>query len=138
MKTQYAWMFTVLILNWVKRGDSYFVLMLSHTAQKKKFSIKDFFSENMQFHSFLQIWSYLLKKPLMENFIFCAVSTKEASFFSLMFLNLIKNGSLIASCSFIPCWITWWLLKNTIQVPRWPSNFVPENKTKFKDFSGEI
>ena len=37
-----------------------------YTAQKMKFSIKDFFS-------FLRIWSNLLKKFLMENFIFCAV-----------------------------------------------------------------
>ena len=33
-----------------------------HTAQKMKFSIKD-----------LRIWSHLLKKSLLENFIFCAV-----------------------------------------------------------------
>ena len=38
-----------------------------------KFSIKDFFSECDQIRSFLQIWSNLLKKSLMENFIFCAV-----------------------------------------------------------------
>ena len=37
-----------------------------NTAQKLKFSIKDFFRK-------LQIWSRLLKKSLMENFIFCAV-----------------------------------------------------------------
>ena len=39
-----------------------------------KFSIKDFFSKCDQIHSKLRIWSYLLKKSLMENFIFCAVS----------------------------------------------------------------
>ena len=33
-----------------------------------KFSIKDFFSK-----CFLRIWSHLLKKFLMKNFIFCAV-----------------------------------------------------------------
>ena len=38
-----------------------------------KFSIKDFFSKCDQIFSFLQIWSYLQKKSLMENFIFCAV-----------------------------------------------------------------
>ena len=44
---------------------------LSHdTAQK--FSIKDFFSKCDQIRSFLQVWSNLLKKFLMENFIFCA------------------------------------------------------------------
>ena len=38
-----------------------------------KFSIKDFFSKCDQIRSYLQIWSYLLKKSFMENFIFCAV-----------------------------------------------------------------
>ena len=32
------------------------------TAQKMKFSIKDFFSKCDQIHSFLRIWSHLLKK----------------------------------------------------------------------------
>ena len=45
------------------------------TAQKMKFSIKDFFSKCDQIRSFLQIWLRLLKKSLMENFIFCAVAT---------------------------------------------------------------
>ena len=43
------------------------------TAQKMKFSIKDFFSKCDQIRSFLRIWSHLLKKSLIENFIFCAV-----------------------------------------------------------------
>ena len=38
-----------------------------------KFSIKDFFSKCDQIHSFLRICSHLLKKSLMENFIFCEV-----------------------------------------------------------------
>ena len=38
-----------------------------------KFSIKDFFSKCDQIRSFPRIWSYLLKKSLMENFIFYAV-----------------------------------------------------------------
>ena len=40
-----------------------------------KFSIRDFFSKCDQIRSFLRIWSHLLKKSLMENFIFCAVET---------------------------------------------------------------
>ena len=44
------------------------------TAPKMKFSIKDFFSKYDQIRRFLQICSHLLKKPLMENFIFCAVA----------------------------------------------------------------
>ena len=43
------------------------------TAQKMKFSIKDFFSKFYQFRRKPQIWSHLLKKSSMENFIFCAV-----------------------------------------------------------------
>ena len=39
-----------------------------------KFSIKDFFDEYDQIRSKLQIWSNLLRKFLMENFIFWAVN----------------------------------------------------------------
>ena len=42
------------------------------TAQKMKFSIKDFFSKRDQIRRFLPIWSHLLKS-LMKIFIFCAV-----------------------------------------------------------------
>ena len=52
-----------------------------YTAQKMKFSIKDFFSKCQQIRSFLRIWSHLLKKSLMENFIFCAVLHLSVSFF---------------------------------------------------------
>ena len=38
-----------------------------------KFSIKDLLSKCNQIRSFLRIWPHLLKKTLMENFIFCAV-----------------------------------------------------------------
>ena len=38
-----------------------------------KFSIKDFFSKCDQTRRKLRIWSHLLKKYLMENFIFYAV-----------------------------------------------------------------
>ena len=47
--------------------------LLSRTAQKMEFFIKDLFSKCDQIHSFLQIWSRLLKKSLMENSISCAV-----------------------------------------------------------------
>ena len=48
------------------------------TTQKMKFTIKDFFSKCDQIRSFLRIWSHLLKKPLMENFIFYAVIGKAS------------------------------------------------------------
>ena len=38
-----------------------------------KFSIKDFFSKCDQIRRKLRIWSHILKKSLMANFIFCAV-----------------------------------------------------------------
>ena len=38
-----------------------------------KFSIKDFFSKYDEIRIFLRIWSHILKKSLMENFIFDAV-----------------------------------------------------------------
>ena len=46
---------------------------LNYTAQKMRFSIKDFFSKCDLIRSILRIRSHLLKKSLMENFIFCAV-----------------------------------------------------------------
>ena len=39
-----------------------------------KFSIKDSFSKREQIHRELRIWPDLLKKSLMENFIFFAQS----------------------------------------------------------------
>ena len=43
------------------------------TAQRMKFSIKNFFGKCDQIPIFLLGWSHLLKKSLMENFIFCGV-----------------------------------------------------------------
>ena len=42
------------------------------TAQKMKFSIKDFFSKCDQNRSFLQTWSHLMKKSLMETSFLCS------------------------------------------------------------------
>ena len=53
------------------------------TAQKIKFSIKDFFSKCDQIRWKLRIWSHLLKKSLIENFIFCAVKHYRQSQFLL-------------------------------------------------------
>ena len=53
--------------------------LIKWTLQKMKYSIKDFFSKYDQFHSFLRIWSHLLKKSVIENLIFCAVGTRNAT-----------------------------------------------------------
>ena len=42
----------------------------NHTAQKMKFFIKNFFSKCDQIRRKPRVWSHLLKKSLMENFIF--------------------------------------------------------------------
>ena len=46
-------------------------------AQKMEFSVKDSFSKCDQIRRKLRIWSHLLKKSFMENFIFCAVSVGQ-------------------------------------------------------------
>ena len=57
------------VINEYIRGSS----ELLNTAQKIKFFIKDFFRKCDQIRKKLHIWSHLLKKSLMENFMFCAV-----------------------------------------------------------------
>ena len=42
-------------------------------AQKIKFFVHDFYSKYKQISNFLGICSHFRKKPVMENFIFCAV-----------------------------------------------------------------
>ena len=44
---------------------------------KMKFSIKVFLSKCDQIRRKLQLWPHLLKKCLMQNFIFCAVKSTE-------------------------------------------------------------
>ena len=60
------------------------LFLFCYTAQKMKFSIKDLFGKCGQSRSFLRIWSHLLKKCLMENFIFLC---------STMFVKKFHHGS---------------------------------------------
>ena len=55
------------------------------TTQKMKFSIKDFFSKCVQIHRKMRLWSHLLNKSLMENFIFCAMSLISS------YINYLNN-----------------------------------------------
>ena len=48
-----------------------------------KFSINDFFIKYDHIHRKLRIWSYLLKKFLMEYFIFVQWRFKQSLFFIL-------------------------------------------------------
>ena len=61
---------------WINIVWSVYLALLQKNiiAQKMKFSIKDFFSKCYQIRNKQRIWSHLLKKSLMENFIFpCSV-----------------------------------------------------------------
>ena len=70
-----------------------------------KFSIEDFFSKFDQIRRKLQIWSHLLKKSLMENFIFCAVTHWTI----ISFLTTRLWDSLPFTFSiFSACWAKWW------------------------------
>ena len=66
-------------------------ISLHYTAQKMKFSIKNFFSKYDESRRKLRIWSHLLKKSLLENFIFCAVLPKQ-----LVGIRQKRNGLAIA------------------------------------------
>ena len=91
--------------------------LLAHctkNAQKIKFSIKDLLSKCDQIPSFLRIWSHLLKKSLMENFIFCAVVPviRSAAFFEIpstnkFSLKLSRPEMLIFASLFIDAFRLW-------------------------------
>ena len=66
------------------------------TAQKLKFSIKDFFSKCDQIRTFQRIWSHLLKKSLMENFSFCVVDRNGNNIInSTNYKSLINDNPVI-------------------------------------------
>ena len=54
--------------------ESIYTCSIAALHKKVKFSIKDFFSK---YDQNLRIWSHLLKKSFMENFIFYAVHQKR-------------------------------------------------------------
>ena len=61
-----------------------------NTAKKIKFSIRYFFSKCEQIRSFLRIWSHLLKKSLMENFIFlCSVNFIYTMYLTDIFIKAV-------------------------------------------------
>ena len=69
------------IVNIVRNLSNEKMYISSYTAHKRKFSIKEFCIKCHQIRSFLRTWSYLLKRFLMENFIFCAVQLEKANLF---------------------------------------------------------
>ena len=87
-------------------------------AQKMKFSIKDVFSKCDQIYNKLRIWSHLLNKPLIENFIFCAVF-KQCNYVILALTKLLRfeicSSRLLNKQKY---------RKNFVQVRAWWVNFI--------------
>ena len=74
-----------------------------------KFSIKDFFCKRGRIPSFLWIWSHLLKKSIMENFIFWAVFGKDKHDFKNKQKSLWSNVFLWSNCFGFFCFF--WYVK---------------------------
>ena len=71
---------------------------LGHTAQKRKFSIKDFFGKCDKICRKLRIWSHLLNKSLMENFIFFVqCQYLESEIFAKSSLSIIRFLKIICT-----------------------------------------
>ena len=81
------WLINTLLINIIifvikKNIVLFLILIAAFTAQKIKFSIKSFFSKCDQILSKLPIWSHLLTKSLMKNFIIlCSVPSQCEIFF---------------------------------------------------------
>ena len=65
--------------------------MPKNTAHQMKFSIKDFFSKRDQIRSKMK---RLLKKSLMENFIFCAMKNIQFSHSFQFYFDIIEFDSI--------------------------------------------
>ena len=72
-----------------------------HNSQKMTFYIKDFFSKCVRIRRKLQIWSHLLKKSLMENFIVCKVSFKISILKYLIFCFFTSDNDTVILSEFI-------------------------------------
>ena len=88
-----------------------------HVTVQKKFLIKDFFSKCDQIPRKLRVWSHLLKKTLMVNFIFCAVShlttkMKRSQETVINHCFWIECGCIIKDCI-----IVWLCMYLTLCVP---------------------
>ena len=81
-----------LLLTYLIFKTSSYWVMTFYTTQTMKFSTKDFFIKCGQIHRKRLIGSHLLKKYLMENFIFCALlKLTELEHFSI--LKTLPSGS---------------------------------------------
>ena len=90
-------------LNSLNVHDRYLHFIVFHCTKNEVF-----FSKWDQIRKNLRIWSLLLKKSLMENFIFCAVfdflkfnnnQTEYFAFYSWVFCLVDDNGVATRSCN---------------------------------------
>ena len=103
-----------------------------------KFSIKDFFSKSKQIHSFMRIWSHLLKKSLMENFIFRALILKAnylaiCPYWLLLLPAKLSIGQFNPIMSIFPCFLTF-PLQHRSQF----STFIQYSLNIFKNFLNSL
>ena len=84
---------TQLHLKLLRAQESPPLLNFNSDCTKIKFSIKDVFSKCDQIRIFLRIWSHLLKKSVMENFIFVQCGLLK----SVILLTFSKSLNLIVS-----------------------------------------
>ena len=108
--------------------------LLSNTVQQVKFSIKYFFGKYDQIRSFLRIWSHLLKKYLIENFIFCAVRDSPENVMQGPYQPSVCNPSLFL---FLPrrvpvkCSLSQGLLISLMCIESWKLNVISSTKKLF-------
>ena len=72
----------------------FYFLVQNDFIVKMTFSNKGFVSKCDQICIFLRIWSHLLKKSLMKNFIFCAVCiqlTQRIPILQILATKMVKH-----------------------------------------------
>ena len=112
------------LLNFLTIECAYPNLSFHNTAPKMTFSFKGFFIKCNQIRRKLRIWSYLLKKSLKENSIFCALQVPNLSQIThqnhIYFYRIIQDESRS--------------LPDTFFLWNWKINF-SFNKLSFKPYS---
>ena len=71
------------------------------SAQKMKFSIKDFFGKCDQNRCLLWIWSHSLKKSLIGNFIFCVQFSSNEDGVQVIIVHSLALTQIIAVIGWI-------------------------------------
>ena len=86
-----------------------------------KFSIKDAFSKCNQVRSFVWIWSHLLKKSLMENFIFCPVffsALEKKGWYFHIDMNILFQDYTLMKLQIVICITCYFLVTETLNPSR--------------------